>query len=407
MAKDVAIFLDLDNILIGANEANLHFDINIILDHIQTVTQGRIVLRRAYGDWRQDQSIPRQLAVAGFELQSAVRLSSMDKNLADMQLVVDAVETLIDGYDFATYVLVTGDRDFVPLVQGLRKRGKHVIGVGVRHTTSSSLVNLCDEYIYYGNLAEAQREVSDAKVRVWLQQAADELFRESDRVMASVLRDRLQQISHDEFGETHQGKLGFSDLLARFPQVVRVQREGTVVFAYRPEPIEPPAEVEQESAESPTELYLEYRSALKKRGMRVVPWETRLMVLKDALAHLQQANAPRWHQVVDALYLFYEKQDKKNVSKSVINDVLRVARRARVISAPQTSTKPLASLPVTLSLEGDRLFQRAVMLCDHTFLTELQALSDSPFNIEDAALALYDSAERVPYLKRLLTHPPQ
>lgn len=406
MAKDVAIFLDLDNILIGANEANLYFDIGIILDHIKAVTQGRIVLRRAYGDWRQDQGTPRQLAVAGFELQSAVRLSSVDKNLADMQLVVDAVETLIDGYDFATYVLVTGDRDFVPLVQALRKRGKHVIGVGVRHTTSSSLVNLCDEYIYYGDLAEAQREVSDGKVKVWLQQAADELFRDNDRVMASVLRDRIQAISGDEFSDTHQGKMSFADLLARFPQIVRVQREGTIVYVGPTETVKA-EEPEETTVEPPAELHLEYRSALKKRGLRVVSWETRLAVLKDALAFLQQADAPRWHQVVDTLYTYYEKQQKKSVSKSVINDVLRVARRARVISAPQTSAKPLASLPVTLILEGEKLLQRAVMLCDYTFLTELQSLSDVPFNIEDAALALYDSADRVPYLKHLLSTPPQ
>lgn len=400
MARDVAIFLDLDNIVIGANEANLYFDINIILDHVKAMTEGRIVLRRAYGDWRQDQSIPRQLAAAGFELQSSVRLSSLDKNLADMQLVVDAVETLIDGYNFTTYVLVTGDRDFVPLVQALRKRGKHVIGIGVRHTTSSSLVNLCDEYIYYGDLAQAQREVSDAKVREWLQQATQELFEDNGRILASVLRDRVQQISNEEFSETHQGKMSFTELLGRFPTLVQVQREGTVVYVSLPEQKEEPP------AEPTTELYMEYRSALKKRGLRVVPAKARLMILKDVVALLQQQPNPRWHQIVDTLYLHYTRGDE-NISKSLINDVLRVARRARVISAPQSSTKPLASLPVTLLLHGDRLFQQAVMLCDYTYVAELQSLSEPPFNVEDAALALYDAISHARYLRYLLTHPPQ
>lgn len=152
MVKDVAVFLDLDNLIIAARQVNVPFDINIILEHLKKLTEGRIVLRRAYGDWRQNQKVPEDLALAGFELQSIVRLSNVSKNLADMQMVIDAMETLIDGHEFSTYVLVTGDRDFTPLVQSLRKRGRVVVGVGFRHTASRSLVNLCDDYIYYEDL---------------------------------------------------------------------------------------------------------------------------------------------------------------------------------------------------------------------------------------------------------------
>jgi len=152
MVKDVAVFLDLDNLIIAARQVNVPFDINLILEHLKKLTDGRIVLRRAYGDWRQTQKVPEDLALAGFELQSIVRLSNVSKNLADMQMVVDAMETLIDGHEFSTYVLMTGDRDFTPLVQTLRKRGRVVIGVGFRHTASRSLVHLCDDYVYYEDL---------------------------------------------------------------------------------------------------------------------------------------------------------------------------------------------------------------------------------------------------------------
>ena len=144
LTNEVAILLDLDNLVIGAKQINLAFDINLVLDHIKKMTNGRIVLRQSYGDWRQDQQLMRELATAGFITQSAIRLNNFSKNLADMQIVVDTMETLIDGHQYSTYVLMTGDRDFTPLVQSLRKRGKQVIGLGVRHTTSQSFANLCD-----------------------------------------------------------------------------------------------------------------------------------------------------------------------------------------------------------------------------------------------------------------------
>ena len=123
-SNDVAILLDLDNLVIGAKQINLSFDVNLVLEHIKKLTNGRIVLRHSYGDWRQDQQLMRDLATAGFVTQSAIRLNNFSKNLADMQIVVDTMETLIDGHQYSTYVLMTGDRDFTPLVQALRKRGK-------------------------------------------------------------------------------------------------------------------------------------------------------------------------------------------------------------------------------------------------------------------------------------------
>jgi uncharacterized LabA/DUF88 family protein len=154
--NDVAIFLDLDNLLIGSRQAGLHFDIRRIVDYLKEMTRGRVVLRRAYGDWRQNGSVPEELATVGFELQSTVRLSEVSKNLADMQMVVDAMDTLVDGHHFSTYVIMTGDRDFTPLVQGLRRRGKKVIGVGVKHTASQSLMDLCDHYLFYEEIIRAQ-----------------------------------------------------------------------------------------------------------------------------------------------------------------------------------------------------------------------------------------------------------
>lgn len=383
--NDVAIFLDLDNVIIAASEARLVFDVNVVLDYVKTSTKGRVVLRRGYGDWRQNPDLMRQVASAGFELQSAVRLSSMSKNLADMQLVVDAVETLIDGYSFETYVLVTGDRDFMPLVQTLRKRGKHVIGIGVRHATSNSLANLCDEYVYYDDLADVRRQLTKNELREWVVQAADELLQKRARIRASVMRQRLDEISNGEFSSSEQSKTGFSKLLQQYPELVSLEHEGSTLYVGRPQ-----ATVD--------ELPRSYRSALKRHGLRVVPVSTRLHVIKDIIAYLQHADETHWQKIVEYLSKFYADKGE-TVSKSHINDVLRVARRAKVITVASNGNKPLSALAVTLALEGENLFRQAVMRCDAAYLCEIKNFADLPFDIEQAAIALYDSSTYTPYIR--------
>jgi uncharacterized LabA/DUF88 family protein len=234
MENDVAIFLDLDNVLIGSIEANLTFDINSILEHIRTLTSGRIVLRRAYGDWRQRESMTKELAAAGFELQSTVRLNNMSKNLADMQMVVDAMSTLIDGNNFATYVLITGDRDFVPLVQALRKRGKSVIGLGVRHTSSNNLVRLCDHYIYYDEMISAAHQLLDEQMEDILQRAVEQLLQEETQVPASLLKQRMQALSKGAFNRSPQGKRNFRKFLSEYPHLVQLHQEDTTLYISRP-----------------------------------------------------------------------------------------------------------------------------------------------------------------------------
>ena len=119
MNNDIAIFLDLDNLVIGAIEANLTFDIDLVLEHINSLSDGRIVLRRAYGDWRQRANLTKELASAGFELQSTVRLSANSKNLADMQMVVDAMSTLSSCLSQRSRNMISGEQ-LHPLISAIR-----------------------------------------------------------------------------------------------------------------------------------------------------------------------------------------------------------------------------------------------------------------------------------------------
>jgi uncharacterized LabA/DUF88 family protein len=406
MTNDVAIFLDLDNLVIGAKQANLTFNINLVLDHIKEITNGRIVMRRSYGDWRQNKELLRELTTAGFLMQSTVRLTSFSKNLADMQIVVDTMDTLIDGHQYSVYVLMTGDRDFTPLVQSLRKRGKQVIGVGVRHTASRSFVALCDQYVFYESLLGPDR-LNDDNIETLLRKSLDQLLADEPRGQASVLKQYLMELSNGGFESSGYAESGFRKFLANYPHIVSLELEGTTLYVRRASDKSAPSTTKTDSApqsatKSPTNqqerpLHLRYRTGLKKRKLRVIEPKARFLILRDILRHLRGERPFEWRELLEALYEGYENTDLAiAISKNMINGTLLLARQAEVIRTLKGNS--LSTAPVVLVLQSSQLFQDAVCHCDAVYLREILALP-APFDIEAAALALYDSPKYVNYLQ--------
>ncbi len=387
MSDDVAIFLDLDNLVIGAKQVNINFDINLVLDKVREMTNGRVVLRRSYGDWRQDQKLLEQLTTAGFTTQSTVRINNFSKNLADMQIVVDTMDTLIDGHQYSTYVLMTGDRDFTPLVQSLRKRGKRVVGVGVKHTASRSFVGLCDEYLFYEDLLPTPGLTEDEVDGLLVKALEDLLDDDTERVRASILKQRMVELSKGAFSQTHFGNGSFSKFLARYPQLVIIEREDTTTYIRR-------HIVETETAV----LHEQYRSSLKKLRFRIIPAADRLVILKDLILTLDEEGQLRWRQVIDMMAQKYN-ADGKEISKNMINAVMLVARQGQIIRT--LKGKSLATAPVLLMLEGPKRFQEAVVRCDATYLRQILELPE-PFDLTEAALALYDSVNYTAYLEMVM-----
>ncbi len=387
MSNDVAIFLDLDNLVIGAKQAKIAFDVNLVLDKVKEKTNGRVVLRRSYGDWRQDQKLLEQLTTAGFTTQSTVRINNFSKNLADMQIVVDTMETLVDGHEYNTYVLMTGDRDFTPLVQTLRKRGKRVIGVGVKHTASRSFVGLCDEYLFYEDLLPTP-DLTVEQVEQLLVKALDQLLEnDNGRVRASILKQRMVELSNGMFDQSHFGNGSFSKFLARYPHLVMIEREDTTAYIRR-------LQQEQNTAV----LHELYRSGLKKQRFRIVPANARLIILKDLVETLDQQSDLHWRQAIDMLANEYQEKGK-DISKNMINAVMLVARQGQIIRT--LKGKSLATAPVLLMLEGPARFQEAIVRCDATYLRQILELPE-PFDIQEASLALYDSPNYVAYLEKVM-----
>ena len=389
MANDVAIFLDLDNLVIGARDANLNFDIGLLVEHIKKRTGGRVVLRRAYsGNLRQDQKLMKELATAGFTMQSAVPLNNFGKNLIDMYLVVDTMDTLVDGQEYSIYVLVTGDRDFVPLIHALRRRGKHVIGVGLKHTTSESLMGLCDEYIYYEEMLPAP-PLSENEADVLLSKAVDSLLAGDERVRASVVKERMIELSGGQFGRFQYSDTSFSKFLGRHSGRITLEKEGTTTYVRR---------AADQSA--PTELYRRYRSTLKKQKLRVIPPRLRLVLLREMIEILQKNDGLEWRELIDRLADLHPGEEDGEASRNMINALIVLARRAGVVRTLKGKT--LSTAPVLLALEGPKLFQESVIRCDMAYLEAIRALPE-PFEIEEAARAIYDQASYAPYLRQLLS----
>lgn len=391
MTNDVAVFLDLDNLVIGAKQANLTFNVNFILDHIKEITKGRIVLRRSYGDWRQSRDQMKDLATAGFNTQSTVQINSFGKNLADMQIVVDAMDTLIDGHQYETYVLMTGDRDFTPLVQALRKRGKQVIGVGVRHTASGSFVALCDRYLFYEDLMPAPA-LTEANVEELLVQALTDLERSHNPIRASILKQHMDDLSQGAFSTSSFAESSFSKFLARYPHLLKLEQEDTTTYVRRRSWEQPPDNEERA-------LHLRYRSALKKRKLRVVAPKERLTILKDLIQLLLQDKTWQWRSLINTLDKQYSDAGQEQMSKNLINAVLLLARRAEIIETHKS--KSLSTALVSLQTKSSKPLQEAILRCDRAYVEELLLLPED-VDAREMALALYDSDTAVPYLQKLI-----
>jgi uncharacterized protein (TIGR00288 family) len=158
----MAVFLDLENIALGARDAKYpSFDIQKVLERL--LLKGHIVVKKAYCDFDRYKDFKRGLHEAAFELIEIPHVRQSGKNSADIRMVVDALDLCYTKGHVDTFVILSGDSDFSPLVSKLRENAKTVIGVGVKNSTSDLFINNCDEFIYYDDLV--RREPSKARRR--------------------------------------------------------------------------------------------------------------------------------------------------------------------------------------------------------------------------------------------------
>jgi len=151
----LALFLDLENIALGALEAQFPaFDIRKVLERL--LLKGHIVVKKAYCDFERYKTFKRGLHEAAFELIEIPHVRQSGKNSADIRMVVDALDLCYTKSHVDTFVIISGDSDFSPLVSKLRENDKTVIGIGVKKSTSDLFINNCDEFLYYDDLVRVE-----------------------------------------------------------------------------------------------------------------------------------------------------------------------------------------------------------------------------------------------------------
>src|SRR5881409_411068 len=157
--KNMAVFCDFENVALGVREAKYdRFDIGKVLERL--LLKGSIVVKKAYCDWERYKEFKPAMHAASFEMIEIPHLRQSGKNSADIRMVVDALDLCYTKSHVDTFVIVSGDSDFSPLVSKLRENAKTVIGVGVKNSTSDLLIANCDEFIYYDDLVREKKKAA-------------------------------------------------------------------------------------------------------------------------------------------------------------------------------------------------------------------------------------------------------
>jgi len=236
---NMALFCDFENIALGVREAEYpKFDVGQVLERL--LLKGNIVVKKAYCDWARYKEFKTPMHEASFELIEIPHVRQSGKNSADIRMVVDALDLCYTKEHVDTFVIISGDSDFSPLVSKLRENNKTVIGVGVKNSTSDLLMANCDEFLFYDDLARRKKPekqprkapakkttgkrgtkvappVEDKKQEAWdlvveTYEALVEERGEGENIWGSMIKQTLKR-RQPGFSESYYGFRSFGQLL--------------------------------------------------------------------------------------------------------------------------------------------------------------------------------------------------
>lgn len=234
---NLALFCDFENIALGVRDAKYaKFNIQLVLERL--LVKGSIVTKKAYCDWDRYKQFKPVMHEAAFELIEIPHVSLSGKNSADIRMVVDALDLCYTKEHIDTFVIISGDSDFSPLVSKLRENDRTVIGVGVKNSTSDLLIANCDEFIFYDDLVAGRPEsgVQETKTKAaskktgkrkkknrdkaqegidLVLETAEALYSERgdrSRIWGSMIKQTLKR-RRPQFNESYYGFDSFNDLL--------------------------------------------------------------------------------------------------------------------------------------------------------------------------------------------------
>lgn len=344
----MALFCDFENVALGVRDAKYEkFDITLVLERL--LLKGSIVVKKAYCDWDRYKGFKAAMHEANFELIEIPHVRQSGKNSADIRLVVDALDLCYTKSHVNTFVIISGDSDFSPLVAKLRENAKQVIGVGVKQSTSDLLIANCDEFIFYDDLVRenrrstAKRDAREAppaakrtpdeekrrkeELEGRKSQAIDMAVETFDalvsergdggKIWASVLKEAIKRRKPD-FSESYYGFRTFGNLLEEAQkrgllEFDRDEKSGAYVYrsnggaaskesmAERPAVMPVPPEVTAET-EAAKETVTKHETPRKERGGRKPAAKKTghaLVQLTDAVPEAQAPAEPPAQEAVE------------------------------------------------------------------------------------------------------------
>ncbi|HMB67880.1 MAG TPA: NYN domain-containing protein [bacterium] len=215
--RNLAVYIDFENLALGFEGNRNQFDIGRVLDRL--LEKGKVIVKVAYADWSRFRNFTKVLHEHGIALTEIPKRSMTGKNSADIRLVVDAMDMSYSKDHIDTFVIVSGDSDFSPLVAKLKENGKYVIGLGMRQSTSKLLADHCDEFIFYEELEAESPSLptssgsgDEKEAFALLVDAARAIIRENELALASRIKETIKR-KRPSFSESGYGYRSFSELM--------------------------------------------------------------------------------------------------------------------------------------------------------------------------------------------------
>ncbi len=325
----IALLIDMDNIIYASENFGLgRFQINPIIEVLKD--KGRLIIKRAYADWNRHYVYRFEIQDLAIDLIELPQRGPVNKNSTDIKMVVDAMEIAMSMSHIDTFAIVTGDKDFFPLITKLREHNLQVIGIGVRESTSGLLVQNCDEFIYYNNLVESRRLTSDLDRENIYQLLVDtihSLHRDGkERIQASFVKKSMLRKRPD----FHEGNFGFNSF-SGFLKVAA--QKGFVNLDVEPKTgilevsAPPTADLSPENGDKSEQNNMEnYLTILNSVGLRPMPADIQKRIFEDICSLLKK---PRDNQslilndMIEEIAEVYER-DKVRIHKSMVRDMVRM-----------------------------------------------------------------------------------
>jgi uncharacterized protein (TIGR00288 family) len=263
----LAVFIDFENLALGfKGKKDKRFEIQKVLERL--VEKGKIIVKKAYADWADYSEYKKPLHEAAIELIEIPKRAMTGKNSADIRLCVDALDLCYSKEHIDTFVIVSGDSDFSPLVSKLKENGKRAIGLGMKESSSNLLIGNCDEFIYYEDLErpigtppKIEQDLPEKKREAFqlLVDSMVALVRENKEILWSSMVKETIKRKKPSFNESYHGYRTFSDLLedAEKEGIIRLRtdaRSGTYVvvgFGKEPRKVEPEELKESKERKAP------------------------------------------------------------------------------------------------------------------------------------------------------------